>query len=51
MTKSTGKGPKRQGRMIEVDCVTCSGSGNRGNKPCSLCEGTGKIKVPATEDD
>jgi DnaJ-class molecular chaperone len=46
MTKSTGKGPQRPGRMVEVQCVTCRGSGRRGNKDCSLCKGRGTIKVP-----
>ena len=42
-----GEKHKRPGRMIEVTCVNCNGKNSR----CSLCGGTGKIKVPATEDD
>jgi hypothetical protein len=47
MAESKGKGPKRAGRMIEVTCVRCDGKNSR----CSLCSGTGKIRVPATEND
>jgi DnaJ-class molecular chaperone len=47
MTKSTGNGPKRPGRIVEVTCTLCGGSGRRGNKSCTLCNGNGVIKVPS----
>ena len=35
----------------QVICTACNGSGrydHNGSPPCSLCKGTGKIKVPPT---
>jgi DnaJ-class molecular chaperone len=45
---NSGNRAPNPGRMIEVDCPTCGGSGRRGNSACGLCKGKGKIKVPAT---
>lgn len=35
---------------ITVTCPTCGGNGRRGNGPCGLCEGKGRIQVPPLED-
>jgi len=34
-----------QDRMQVITCILCNGSGMRGNRTCTLCDGTKKIRV------
>jgi DnaJ-class molecular chaperone len=48
-----GKDKKTGPHKVTVTCITCHGSGRRGNGTCGLCDGTGKIEVlpPGADDD
>lgn len=34
-----------QEQMQIITCILCNGTGRRGNRTCTLCDGTKKIRV------